>query len=249
MADVHTGLAIANNLANLQPQRKGNYTRKYAVKPAKALKAASPAQEQAKESEPRAPLVKRYTLKQELALTDLKRARNYYKDQVANGACVIHSIFTGQSIKHDPFFNCPIRPTLLCNRCHHKGHLTGECLLIDSHMKAEAKGAAIGSLVQGKKAQAPWHGAKGDYNSPSSFELIEWAQPKKAAAPIVKKLSPAKPIADYTKMTTRQLFDVLKDRKGAIEKLLKKDKVAVGWLRGQHKDAMVNMALKTDPKA
>ena len=126
----------------------------------------------------------------------------------------------------------------------------GECLLMDSHMKAEAKGAAMGSIAQGKKAHAPWHGTKGDYNSPSSFELMEWAQPaKKVAVPPVKKPSPAKPTLDYKKMTTRQLFEVLKDRKGAVEKLLNKDKIAVGWLRGQHKDAMVNMALKTDPKA
>jgi hypothetical protein len=86
----------------------------------------------------------------------LSQERSYYKDMVASGICNIHTTLQHKIVKHNPYFKCDIRKTLLCRHCGHKGHMEFECKLMNMSMKEQAKGSPLG--FYGHMSSHKWHG-------------------------------------------------------------------------------------------
>ena len=91
----------------------------------------------------------------------LAQERKYYKDMVASGICNIHTMLQHKIVKHNPYFKCDIRKTLLCRHCGHKGHMDFECKLMNMSMKEQAKGSPLG--FYGHMSSQKWHGTS-NYN-------------------------------------------------------------------------------------
>ena len=231
MADVHTAngpRAEANN----------NYTRKMALKPK-----APPANNLGELQISVAASPHRQTRRNIRAAADiLTKQRKVYKDMVKRGICNVHLMFTKKAEKHTPFFNCPIRKELLCHRCGHKGHMTAECLLMDSSMKTQSKKAKMGAMDKDS-----WLGKEGNYQKHFTFEKGV-VFPK---TPSAKKPSPVKPKApivqvskmpDYNAMTRAQLMDLLESRgftRSTKEGQLRGPQAKLGWLVQTAKDTHV----------
>jgi hypothetical protein len=91
----------------------------------------------------------------------LSKQRKDYKDMVASGICNIHKMLQHKIVKHNPYFKCDIRKTLLCRHCGHKGHMDFECKLMNTSMKEQAKGSPLG--FYGHTSSHKWHGTS-NYN-------------------------------------------------------------------------------------
>ena len=201
MAEVHKA-------SSPLPEGNNNYTRKMALKPK-----AAPANNLGELQISLASSPIRQTRRNSRAAAErLAKQRKEYKELVKRGICNVHLIFTKKVERHTPFFNCTIRSKILCHHCGHKGHMTGECLLMDSSMKTQAKEKEMGVMDKDS-----WLGKEGNYTKHFTFEKGA-IFPK---TPSIKKQSPAKPktpivqvskMPDYNAMTKTQLMDLLELR-------------------------------------
>lgn len=116
----------------------------------------------------------------------LAHVRRHYKDIVDSGICNIHTMLQHKKVKHNPYFKCDIRKTLLCRHCGHKGHMDFECKLMNMSMKEQAKGSPLG--FYGQMMSHKWHGTS-NYNVSYKMKLKRFSPMNLKSSKLISTVS------------------------------------------------------------